>query len=561
MSERLHDPSNTEVTHEKQGQDAAPSDHDISRLHDGAEIATNSEHGDDGEVTEYPGKAQLTIIVVALCLVVFLMALDNAIIATAIPRITDQFKSLTDVGWYGSAYLLTTAALQLQYGKFYTYLSIKWTFLSAVAIFEIGSVLCGAAQSSIMLIIGRAIAGLGAAGIYSGALIILANSVPMAQRPAYIGLIGSMYGVSSVAGPLLGGVFTDKVSWRWCFYINLPIGAVVAAIIVFYFPRITQHKPPKEPLLRRIDRFDPIGTVLLIPAVICLLLALQWGGVKYPWNSGRVIALFVVGGLLLLGFVGVQQWKQENATVPPRIMRSRTVWASALYAFALGASFFIGVYYIPIWFQAVKGTSAVGSGIRNLPMMLSAVLVSILAGILVTAQGHYVPYFYLGTVGMSVGGGMLTTWTPETKTANWIGYQILFGVGVGFCLQQPMVAVQTVLDIKDVPVGASLIVFVQSLGGAMFVSVGETVLSNSLVKELVKNAPTVHPSEVLETGASRLQGTFSKEVLPGIILSYNNALTQIFLVATVMAAFTVVGCVFVEWKSVKGKNIEMGAAA
>nr|ARP51716.1 toxin efflux transporter MFS [Phyllosticta cirsii] len=537
--------------------------HENIRLYDDQEIASKSEHGGDGDgdVTEYPSKMKLTIIMIALCLVVFLMALDNAIIATAIPRITTEFNSLTDVGWYGSAYLLTTAALQLQYGKFYTYLSIKWTFLSAVAIFELGSVLCGAAQSSIMLIVGRAIAGIGAAGIYSGALIILANSVPLAKRPAYIGIIGSMYGVSSVAGPLLGGAFTDKVSWRFCFYINLPIGGLAAALVVFFFPRITQHKPPREPLLQRIDRFDPIGTLLLIPAVICLLLALQWGGVKYPWGSGRVIALFVIGGLLLLGFVGVQSWKQENATVPPRIMHSRTVWASALYAFGLGASFFIGVYYIPIWFQAVKGTTAVGSGIRNLPMMLSAVLVSIFAGILVTAQGHYVPYLYLGTIGMTVGAGLLTTWTPDTAPSAWIGYQILFGVGVGFCLQQPMVAVQTVLDIKDVPVGASLIVFVQSLGGAMFVSVGETVLSNGLVKGLAKHAPSVHSPEVLETGVSRLRLHFSKEVLPAIILSYNDALTQVFLVATVMAAFTIVGGVFVEWKSVKGEKTEKKATA
>ncbi|ORY18399.1 MFS transporter [Clohesyomyces aquaticus] len=515
---------------------------------------------DDGAVTEYPDKTKLTIIVFALCLVVFLMALDNAIIATAIPRITDQFHSLTDVGWYGSAYLLTTAALQLQFGKFYTYLSIKYTFLMAVAIFELGSLLCGAARSSTMLIVGRAIAGLGAAGIYSGAAIILANSVPLPQRPAYIGLIGSMYGVSSVAGPLLGGVFTDKVSWRWCFYINLPIGAVTAVLIVFFFPHPKQHKPPPESLLRRVDRFDPIGTLLLVPAVICLLLALQWGGVKYPWANGRIIALFIIGGLAFLGFIGVQIWKQENATVPPRIMRNRTVWASVLYAFGLGASFFIGVYYIPIWFQAVKGTSAVGSGIRNLPMMLSAVLFSILAGILVTAQGYYVPYLYAGTVLMSIGAGLLSTWTPHTASPVWIGYQILFGVGVGLCLQQPMVAVQAVLDLKDVPVGASLIVFTQSLGGAMFVSVGETVLTNRLVKELAKNAPTINPSQVLETGASGLRKTFSEDVLPKVVLSYNDALSKVFVVGTVMAVFTVVGCVLVEWKSVKGKNIEIGAA-
>ncbi|KAI9687198.1 MAG: hypothetical protein M1820_010502 [Bogoriella megaspora] len=517
-------------------------------------------HQDNGEVTEYPSKAKLTIITIALCLAVFLMALDNAIIATAIPRITEQFHSLTDVGWYGSAYLLTTAALQLQFGKFYTYLSIKWVFLAAVGIFELGSLLCGVAQSSTMLIVGRAIAGLGAAGIYSGALIILATSVPLEKRPAYIGLIGSMYGVSSVAGPLLGGAFTDKATWRWCFYINLPLGAITVGLIMFFFPQPQQQKPPPEPLLKRIDRFDPIGTLFLVPAVICLLLVLQWGGIKYPWSNGRIIALFIISALLLLGFVGVQLWKRDNATVPPRVFRNRTVWASSLYAFGLGASFFIGVYYIPIWFQAVKGNSAVGSGIRNLPMMLSAVLLSILAGILVTAQGHYAPYLYIGTVLMSIGAGFLSTWEPDTKSSVWIGYQILFGVGVGVCLQQPMVAVQTVLDMKDVPVGASLIVFVQSLGGAMFVSVGETVLTNQLVKELAKNAPNVRPTDVIAAGSSRLQSTFHGDALRGIILSYNEALSEVFIVGTAMAAFTIIGCVCVEWKSVKGKKVELAMA-
>lgn len=531
---------------------------------DGIPLSSNREEkpqdvatADDGQVTAYPSKAKLTLITVALCLSVFLMALDNSIIATAIPKITDEFSSITDVGWYGSAYLLTTAALQLQFGKFYTYLSIKWTYLTAIAIFELGSLLCGVAQSSTMLIVGRAIAGLGAAGIYSGALIILANSVPLDKRPAYIGLISSMYGISSVVGPLLGGAFADKVTWRWCFYINLPIGGITVAIIAFFFPQPVQHKPPPEPLFRRIRRFDPLGTLFLIPAVICILLALQWGGIEYPWSNGRIIALLVLGTLLLIGFILVQIWQKEDATVPPRIFESRTVWASSLYAFGLGASFFIGVYYIPIWFQAVKNTTAVGSGIRNLPMMLSAVIFSIVAGVAVTAQGQFAPFFYLGTICMSIGGGLLTTWVPESSAGVWIGYQILFGVGVGFALQQPMVAVQTVLDIKDVPVGASLIVFIQSIGGAMFVAVGQTVLTNELVKQLAVNAPSVHAETLLATGATRLENAFSGDTLTAVILSYNDALSRVFIVCAGMAAFTIIGCVFVEWKSVKGKEIEM----
>lgn len=176
---------------------------------------------EDGQ--EYPGGFKLALISLALCLSVLLVALDNSIIATAIPKITDDFHSLQDVGWYGAAYMLTTASLQLLFGKFYSFFSIKWVYLGAIGVFELGSLVCGVAPNSTALIIGRAIAGVGSAGIFSEALIILAYSVPLAKRPIFTGLVGSMYGISSVAGPLLGGAFTDHVTWRWCFYINLPI--------------------------------------------------------------------------------------------------------------------------------------------------------------------------------------------------------------------------------------------------------------------------------------------------------------------------------------------------
>ncbi|KAI9650269.1 MFS sugar transporter [Ciborinia camelliae] len=512
------------------------------------------------EGIEYPTGVKLQLISLALCLSVFLMALDNSIIATAIPKITDQFHSLDDVGWYGSAYLLTTASFQLLFGKFYSYFSIKWVYLIAIGIFELGSLICGIAPNSISLIVGRAIAGLGSAGIFSGALIIVAYSVPLVKRPVYTGLIGAMYGIASVAGPLLGGVFTDKATWRWCFLINLPIGAVTILVILIFFKAPDREAVADLPWSERIKEFDLLGTSFFIPAIICLLLALQWGGTKYPWGNGRIIALFVLFGILVAVFIAIQFWKGDSATVPPNIMKKRSMWSAAWFSFCLGSYFLLLIYYLPIWFQAVKGDSAVKSGISNIPMVLTLVIVSIISGIGVTTIGYYAPLMIVSSVISSIGIGLLTTFKPDTNHSAWIGYQCLAGIGIGFGMQQPLIAVQTVLDISQVPTGTSVIIFVQTLGGALFVSIGQNVFTNKLSQNLAHYVPDLNPATVLNTGATSIQRTIAPEYLAGVTISYNNALTQSFLVAAVMASLTIIGSLAIEWKSVKGKKIEVGAA-
>ncbi|KAK4230399.1 major facilitator superfamily transporter [Podospora fimiseda] len=500
----------------------------------------------------YPSGLRFVLLLTATFVSMFLVALDRLIISTAIPEITDEFKSVTDIGWYGSAFLLTNCGFQLIFGKLFVVFPVKATFLIAIFIFEAGSAICGAAPNSVAFIIGRAIAGVGAAGIMSGTIVVIVFSVPLHKRPLFQGLFGVVFGVSSILGPVVGGAFTSGPTWRWCFYINLPLGAVAFAFIAVLL-KVPDRDSQKLPLKKKILQLDLLGASALLPGTVALLLALQWGGLEYKWSDGRVVACLVLGILLLAAFVGVQIWKPKTAMLPPHIFKQRTMVAGSFTAAMNGSHMMIFVYFLPLWFQAIKGSSPIDSGIKLFPMLLPLVTASIIAGVVTTKIGYYMPALLVSVCLAAIGAGLLTTLQVHTEQAKWIGFQVLYGFGLGLGMQVPNLAAQTVLANKDVPIGTSLMLFTQLLGGSIFLSVGQNVFNTNLNAKL-SPLPGYSPGLLLTNGATSLIQQFPVSVRPEALKQYNEALREVFRLGLILACLVIVGAVFIEWKSVK-KNV------
>ncbi|KAI0469856.1 MFS gliotoxin efflux transporter glia [Xylariaceae sp. FL0804] len=472
------------------------------------------EESGDVEVS-YQSRAVLTVVVIGLMLSMFL-----SIISTAIPSITSEFNSMEDIGWYGSAFFLTLAALQSFWGKAYKYYLLRGVFLAAIGVFEVGSLVCALAPNSDALIVGRAVQGAGGAGLTGGCYTIASFIAPPAKVNLIIGLLGSTFSLSSVAGPLLGGAFTQSLTWRWCFWINLPVGGVAVFCLLFF--RSPAHSKTRLGLSARdtVLSMDLPGLVVVLGSLTCFFLALQAGGITRAWSSGTVVALLVLWLVFTVGWVILEWFQGDRALMVPRLFKSRHLAVCSVFIFFLSSANFSLIYNIPLYFQSTKGETPLSSGLLIIPTILSTSITTLMFSAIVGKVGFYQPFMVAGATLATIGAGLIYTWNLDTGLGRIIGYQIIYGVGTGLAVQVPVIVASTVTSAADQAVATATVLFFQFVSAAYGVGCTDSILNNLLLSSLPQNLPGVDPHEVLLLGASNLASSFQGDRLRGVRLSY-----------------------------------------
>ncbi|GAA6033655.1 hypothetical protein JCM8097_004368 [Rhodosporidiobolus ruineniae] len=552
----------------------------VSTSGDGTTVKTQEQLEADSKILT--GK-KLALVFGGMLASVFLIALDQTILAPALPVIASKFNALEQIAWIASAYFLTQCAFLLLYGQILTLFDRKWTFLSAILLFELGSLVCAVAKNVDVLIFGRAFAGVGASGIFVSVLSIIADVTRLEDRPKLLGLFGGVFAISSVIGPLLGGAFTDHVSWRWCFWINLPFGAITIAAVLFIlgpqpppamdeavavwtekkFKRWTFGKwcPPRSSLAFRIFALDYVGTVLMLGTITCLLLALQWGGEKYAWSSPTIGGLFGCFAALVVIMV-LFEWKLAGPSriLPLEYFVDRTQVGAMLIAFLVMLQLLVGTYYLPIYFQASRGVTATRSGISILPFMLGVVFASGISGGIISALGRYWPFLVFAPIFSCIGSGLLYTVTEHSSTARLAGYQIILAIGIGAVMQNTIIAVQAdCKDPKDVPQKTGLVTFFQLVGGTIGIAIASSLFNTRLSSALHEFAPDA-PYALVRQSVEAIP-TIAENLRPGVIHAYVLGLQRVFIIGVAAGGCTILAAFLVRNINIKGKDIMAGGAA
>jgi EmrB/QacA subfamily drug resistance transporter len=500
--------------------------------------ATAWSAGDGGP--PYLSHRQIIVVLLGLMAGMLLAALDQSIVGTALPRIVSDLGGLENLAWVVTAYLLTSTAATPLWGKISDLYGRRLMFQAAISIFILGSALCGLSQNMPELIAFRAVQGIGGGGLIAIALAIIGDVIPPRERGRYQGYFGAVWGVSSVAGPLLGGWLTDGPGWRWIFYVNLPVG-LAALVITSLALRI--------PLSRREHRIDYAGAAAIIAAVSALVLYLDWAGKAYGWTAPGPLALvaaFVVLGAL---FVRVEQ-RAAEPIIPLRLFRNAVFAVGNLYGFLAGVAMFSGIVFLPLYLQAVQGMSPTRSGLAMLPAVLGILLLSIVSGQLITKTGRYKIYPIIGAavlMGALVLLGHLAVDTPYWQVAL---YSFLFGAGLGCTMQTIMTAVQNAVEFRDMGTATGGTTFFRQMGAAIGTAIFGAVLTSRLASHLAAQfagAPAGSPGRgALDTNNVQALQQLPEPIKHLVLTAFAHALDDVFLACVPVIVLALVVALFLK---------------
>lgn len=495
------------------------------------------------ETSEEVKPRSVRVVLMALMIAMLLAMLDNMIIGTAMPTIVGELGGLEHLSWVVTAYTLATAASTPIWGKIGDMYGRKGAFLTSIVIFLIGSALSGMAQDMGQLIGFRAVQGLGAGGLMVGVMAIIGDLIPPRERGKYQGMMAGVMALAMIGGPLVGGTITDHMGWRWSFYINLPLGAVALAMVTAVL-----HLPKK----RAKGKIDYLGAALLTLAITSTVLVTTWGGTEYAWGSAEILSLIAVGVLSTAAFLYAET-KAAEPVMPLHIFRSRNFTLMSVIGFLVGFAMFGGVLYLPLFQQSVQGASATNSGLLLLPMLLSMMLVSLIAGRITTSSGKYKMFPIIGGAFMVVGMFLLAQMDTGTSRLMSGVYMAILGAGLGFLMQITMLVAQNSVDMKDMGVASSSATLFRTLGGSFGVALMGSLFTTQVTNTM---ADRLGPEAAGAAGSAQLDAASLAKLPEAIREAYQYAVAagthSAFLLGAGVAVLGFLAAWFVKEVPLKG---------